>query len=180
MGTRGQTTQDFAIGTSVLLVTIIGVFFFLQTGGLSVYEGTAPGVKQPQADRIASYLVENYSTEESRNELRYDSPGGTDVVGGINEELADDEGTGPNENLLNLTETAGADVDTDRRTDPIINVSIVDGGTLREGDRTAATDGGTALHWGEYRRQDSVTATRVVRLTEYDCDRTCWLVVRVW
>lgn len=176
MGVRGQTTQDFAIGTSVMLITIIGVFFFLQTGGLAVYEGTAPGVRQPQADRISSYLVENYSTEAGRNVLRYGGPDG------IDEQLWDDEGTaqGPLDGLIN---NAGVDVSTDRRTDPTINVSIVNGSTLRTGQRTAAENSSDVpLHWGEYRRADPATSTRVIQLAgdDYDCDPVCWLVVRVW
>ncbi|MDS0282975.1 DUF7287 family protein [Haloarcula onubensis] len=174
MGERGQTTQDFAIGTSVMLVTIVGVFFFLQTGGLAVYEGTAPGVKQPQADRIATYLVENYTSEEGRNILRYDEPDDS----GIDDRLADDEASGDTE-LSALMRNAGVDVSSDRRTNPIVNVSIVDGPTLRDGRRAAATDG-DALHWGEYRQGDAATSTRVVQLDGYDCESVCWLVVRVW
>jgi len=177
MGTRGQTTQDFAIGTSVLLVTIIGVFFFLQTGGLSVYEGTAPGVKQPQADRIASYLVENYSTEDGRNVLRYDEPDGS----GIDQVLWDDEGAAQ-QSLDALIANAGANVRSDRRTNPIVNVSIVNNSTIRSGQRTAATNSsGYPLHWGEYRRGDPATSTRVIQLAATDdCGRVCWLEVRVW
>lgn len=171
MGGRAQTTQDFAIGTSVMLVTIIGVFFFLQTGGLAVYEGTSDGVRQPQADRVASYLVENYSSEAGRNVLRFNQ------TGGINWALDNDT-----DELAGVVSNAGVDVSTDRRTDPILNVSIVNGSTLQAGQRIAADDNGTRLHWGEYRRADPVTSTRVVRLAgdDYDCDPVCWLVVRAW
>lgn len=170
MGIRGQTTQDFAIGTSVLLVTIIGVFFFLQTGGLSVYEGTSPGVRQPQADRVASYIVTNYSTDEGRNILDYDT---------LNDDLTADEGA--DKILDGVINSAGVDVDTDRRTDPILNVSVVNGSTLQDGRRTpATTTAGTQLAWGEYRRAEAATSTRVVSLTGYDCESVCWVVVRVW
>lgn len=174
VGTRGQTTQDFAIGVNVLLVTVIGAFVFTQGGALSVYEGTSPGVQQPQADRIATYIVEDYSVEDEPNVLRYGS-NSTD----LNVSLAQDESAG-DDALDALINASGTDVDSDRRIDPIVNVSIVDGPTLDSGQRTPAVDGGTRLAWGEHRRSEPVRASRVVRLTGYDCDPDCWLVVRVW
>ncbi|WP_324662766.1 DUF7287 family protein [Haloarcula sediminis] len=167
-GDRGQTTQDFAIGVSVLLVTVIGAFFFSQGGALAVYEGTSPGVDQPQADRIASYIVENYSTEEQSNVLRYDEPGGIEELSG---------------NMKRLKLRAGTNVSSDRRTDPLVNVSIVNATTLERGERTPASKLIDSGSWGEYRRSEPVTASRVVRLTNdpsTECDPTCWLVVRVW
>lgn len=164
-GDRGQTTQDFAIGVSVLLVTIIGAFVFTQTGALAVYEGTSPGVKQPQADRIASYIVENYSTDERANMLRYDESGGIEELSG---------------NMTRLKLRAGTNVSSDRRTDPIVNVSIVNGTTLEKGQRGPATDLIDSGSWGEYRRAEPVRASRVVQLRNYNCEPVCWVVVRVW
>ncbi|MDS0259182.1 hypothetical protein NDI56_07230 [Haloarcula sp. S1CR25-12] len=155
-------------------MTVIGAFFFTQGGALAVYEGTSPGVEQPQADRIASYVVENYSTEGDRNVLRYDSgPGSIDV------NLSRAQSAGATKELTSLIEAAGADVQSDRRTDPIVNVSIVNGTTLDSGDRTPAMDG-SRLAWGEYRRSEPVTSSRVVQLTNYDCGTVCWVVVRIW
>jgi len=175
-GERGQTTQDFAIGVSVLLVTIIGAFVFSQAGGLSVYEDASPGVEQPQADRIASFIVTNYSVENRSNVLRYDN--------GPDERSIDDLPGGQTK-LDGLIEEAGADVDSDRRTDPVVNVSIVDEETLRDGERTPARDNGEVLAWGEYRTTEPARSSRVVNLTndgdaDRECDSTCWLVVRVW
>jgi len=175
MGSRGQTTQDFAIGVSVLLVTIIGAFAFTQGGALAVYQGTSPGVDQPQADRIASYLVEEYSLAESDNTLRYASGSGS-----IDSDLSQDPNDGTTNKLKGLIQAAGVDVSSDRRADPIVNVSIVNGETLRDGGRTPATDLNDDGSWGEYRRSESVSSSRVVRLTNYDCDPVCWLVVRIW
>jgi hypothetical protein len=183
-GDRGQTTQDFAIGTSVLLVTIIGAFLYIQTGGLSVYEQPTAGVDQPQADRITSYLIEEYSAPGEPNTLRYD-----DGSGSIDVDLEDDESSGPSstrepEKLSTLIDASGTNVASDRRTDPIVNVSIVNGTTLERGERVPARDGSDLLAWGEYRRADPVTSTRVVRLTNDgttpQCTPTCWMVVRVW
>src|SRR6056297_2954004 len=113
-GNRGQTTQDFAIGVSVLLLTVIGAFVFTQGGALSVYEGTSPGVAQPQADRIATYIVEDYSVEDEPNVLRYGS-NSTD----LNVSLAQDEAAG-DDALDGLINASGTDVDSDRRIDPIV------------------------------------------------------------
>jgi len=168
MRERGQTTQDFAIGVSVLLLTVIGAFVFTQGGALSVYQGTSPGVEQPQADRIASYIVENYSVEGQSNVLRYSRPSGIEELDGGDSELSD------------LKLRAGVNVSSDRRTDPTVNVSVVNGSTLQAGARTPATDGGDTLAWGQYRRSEPTTSSRVVRLTGYDCDPVCWVVVRVW
>lgn len=171
MGERGQTTQDFAVGVSVLLVTIIGAFVFSQGGALGVYEGGSPGVEQPQADRIASYVVENYSAENQPNVLRYDNPGDGDI----------DDLPSSGE-LSDLKLRAGVNVSSDRRADPIVNVSIVSNETLQNGERTPARDGGV-LAWGDSRRAESTTSSRVVQLegTSDDiCDPVCWLVVRVW
>jgi len=163
MDERGQTTQDFAIGVSVLLVTIIGAFVFTQGGALSVYEGTSPGVQQPQADRIASYIVQNYSDDDQRNTLDY-----TSIDGNLSGDLSD------------LKQRAGVNVASDRRTNPIVNVSIVDGETLRDGQLTPTDDPGIRLAWGQYRRSESASASRVVQLEGGGCDPVCWLVVRVW
>lgn len=176
-GVRGQTTQDFAVGTSVLLLTIIGAFVYIQTGGLSVYQQPTAGVDQPQADRIASYVVEEYSVSGEPNTLKYDDGSGSSIDDLPKDASPDD-----------LIRNSGTNVASDRRTDPIVNVSIVNGTTLQAGQRVPALDGTTPsaprLAWGEYRRSEPVTSTRVVQLTNDDstpqCTPTCWLVVRVW
>ena len=169
MGERGQTTQDFAIGVSVLLVTVIGAFVFSQGGALSVYEGTSPGVQQPQADRIASYIVENYSVEGEPNTLRYNRGDGSGI---------EDLDTG-DPDLSELKDRAGVNVSSDRRANPIVGVRIVNNSTLAEGERTPASD---ALSSGQSRNSEFVSASRVVKLENdgTECTPVCWLVVRVW
>ena len=167
MNSRGQTTQDFAVGVSVLLLTIIGAFVFSQGGALSVYQGTSPGVDQPQADRIATYIVENYSATDQPNNLTY----GTGSAGDLQ-----------NIDIEQLKLQAGVSVSSDRRADPIVNVSIVGDEALEDGSRRPARDAGSAIAWGPTRQSEPVTSTRVVQLTgEPDsCNPICWLVVRVW
>lgn len=171
MNDRGQTPQDFAVGTSILLVTIIGTFVFIQGGGLSVYEDPVAEIEQPQADRVASYLVENYSVSGDRNTIRYNESGG------INRTLND---TAP---LVNLTEHAAVNVSSDRRTDPTLNVSVVNSSTLQSG-QLRPHRGAVNLSWGTpYDNQTASVSTRVVRLNNDNndvCEPVCWLVVRAW
>lgn len=167
---RGQTTQDFAVGVSVLLLSVIGAFVFSQGGTLAVYEGTSPGVEQTQADRIASYIVENYSVDGRSNVLRY-TPDSDD--GGI-EELDDGDS-----DLSKLKLQAGVNVSSDRRVDPIVGVRIVNNSTLAEGERTPAK---ANLSLGQSRDSEFTSASRVVTLENdgTQCTPVCWLVVRVW
>jgi hypothetical protein len=67
-GRRGQTTQDFAIGISLFLLTALFVFVFVPTIFTPFDPGVAPGSQQ-QADRIAATMVDEYSIEDRRNWL---------------------------------------------------------------------------------------------------------------
>ncbi|MFC6975647.1 hypothetical protein ACFQL1_14890 [Halomicroarcula sp. GCM10025709] len=171
MNERGQTPQDFAVGASILLVTIIGAFAFIQGGALSVYEDPVTEIEQPQADRIASYLVENYSVGDQRNIVLHNESGG------LNRTLSNDT------ELANLTAHAAVNVSSSRRTDPTLNVSIVNNSTLQSGQLRPARAGSKTLAWGEaYDNQTASTSTRVIRLRNdrVTCEPVCWLVVRAW
>jgi hypothetical protein len=65
---RGQTTQDFAIGISLFLLTALFVFVFVPTIFTPFDPGVAPGSQQ-QADRIAATMVDEYSIEDRGNWL---------------------------------------------------------------------------------------------------------------
>ncbi|AUG47627.1 hypothetical protein BVU17_08915 [Haloarcula taiwanensis] len=174
MDTRAQTPQDFAIGVSVLLVTIIGVLAFVQGSAVGVYESPDVQRNQPIADRAATYLVENHSVEGTRNFIRYNTSGG------INESLNEDSSE-----LDNLKTNAGLDVATERRVNPRVNVTVVNASALKAGTRDPAVDShGQRLAWGPDAagRDNVASTTRVVKLTNAtgQCDPVCWLVVRVW
>lgn len=175
MHDRGQTQQDFALGVSVLLLTIIGAFLFVQTGVFQTFDTTTPGTSAAQADRAASHLVENYSVDGTHAIIRYDERGG------IDRELDDD--------LDDFLTQAGIDVSTRRRADPNVNVSIVSNETLVDGGTAPARHDGDLLAWGEDTAgtENVATTIRVVRLRNDEvpgskdlCDPNCWLVVRVW
>ncbi|WP_336339627.1 DUF7287 family protein [Haloarcula brevis] len=172
MDTRAQTPQDFAVGVSVLLVTVIGVLAFVQGSAVGVYESPDVQRNQPIADRAATYLVENYSVQGTRNHVRYNASGG------MNASLSSDT-----DDLREFKERAGLIVATERRVNPRVNVTIVNASTLGAGARTPAADDGDTLTWGpSVAGQQNVASTaRVVKLTNTDqCDPVCWLVVRVW
>jgi hypothetical protein len=181
MEARGQTQLDFALGVSVLLVTIIGTLLFIQGGLFQSFDRSVDAPSQAQAERVASRLVENYTTEGNETILRYDRPDGS----GIHDSLDADTG------LTRLRGQAGLNVTSARRASPNLNVTVVNGTTLARTETRPATDAsGDRLAWGEDVAgvSNPGTVIRVVRL-ENDrvpargreiCDPACWLVVRVW
>jgi hypothetical protein len=170
---RGQTPQDFAVGVAVLLLTIVATFGFVQNSVVTTYDRPVSGDTQESADRVATYLVENYSVENRDNVLRYDSSDG------IEESLNDDS-----DSLAELRSAAGLDVATERRINPSINVTVVGSDSLADGTLEPATDDGDTLTWGDaYGNQDgAASATRAVTLEDdtSTCSSNCLLVVRVW
>ncbi|WP_058997609.1 hypothetical protein [Haloarcula sp. CBA1127] len=180
MDTRAQTPQDFAVGVSVLLVTIIGVLAFVQGSAIGVYESPDVQRNQPIADRAATYLVENHSVEGTRNLIRYNTSGG------ISESLNKDEANPPGTLVLDgLKSNAGLNTATQRRTNASLNVTVVNASSLEAGTRDPAVDDhGQRLAWGPDAadRNNIATTSRVVKLTNAtgQCDPVCWLIVRVW
>jgi hypothetical protein len=174
MDTRGQTPQDFAVGVSVLLVTVIGVLAFVQGSAVGVYESPDVQRNQPIADRAGTYLVENHSVKGTRNHVRYNTSGG------INASLNADT-----DDLRDLKNNSGLIVATERRVNPRVNVTVVNASTLEAGARDPAVDDhDKTLAWGPSAegRTNVATTSRVVKLTNAtgQCDPVCWLVVRVW
>jgi len=174
MDSKAQTPQDFAVGVSVLLVTVIGVLAFVQGSAVGVYESPDVQRNQPIADRAGTYLVENYSVAGTRNHVRYNTSGG------INASLNADT-----DDLRDLKEKAGLIVATERRVNPRVNVTVVNASTLEAGARTPAVDDhGERLAWGPSTdgRTNVASTSRVVKLTNAtgQCDPVCWLIVRVW
>jgi hypothetical protein len=175
---RGQTTQDYLVGVSLLLLTTTFVFGYMPNV-FDSYENPVDGVDRAQADRAAEYLVENYSIEGRSNELRYDAPSGR----GVHEMLANE--TSRN-GFIHFRREAGLNTLTDRRAKPNVNVILVNTSELKtEPDPSAIVDGSKVFSYGDEPDADTEFAseTRVVRLdndTANYCRPTCWLVVRVW
>ncbi|MCU4799002.1 hypothetical protein OB920_01250 [Halobacteria archaeon HArc-gm2] len=174
MNNRGQTPQDFVVGASILLVTIIATFTFVQGSVYQAYEDPIDGDLETASGQVATYLVEHYSVDAERNVLRYNESDG------IYEELEADT------DLRNLKAASGIDVGTDRRRTPNVNVTIVNSSAIEDGTRAPAERGVDSDHlaWGpEYRGQDgAASTTRIVRLSDpgHKCKTVCWLTVRAW
>lgn len=170
---RGQTTQDFAIGVSIMLVTLIAVFGLVQGGVFQAFQSDVKGEEQAMSDRVAQYLITNLSTETGQQTIRYN----TSDDDGINETLTTD--------LRHVRERAGLNVSTQRRSNPDLNIIVVNSSSIQNSSVTAASlDENNPLEWGdEFRGQDDAANTiRVVQLSNDGdaCSPTCWIVVRVW
>ena len=182
---RAQTTQDYLVGASVLLLTVLFVFSYTP-GVFASYQSVIDSDERAQADRAAEYLLSNFSVEGSSNVLRYDASEG------IHERLGSDDG------FETFRESAGLDTRTARIAKPNVNVTIVNASQIEaKGDPTPiVTDAGERLQYGENvdRNQSVAAVTRVVTLagdpknatsdptkkSEPQCDPSCWLLVRVW
>lgn len=62
MSDRAQTTQDFAVGISVFLLTVAFVFSYVPSA-LGPVDATTTGAESAVADRLATELVANHSVE---------------------------------------------------------------------------------------------------------------------
>lgn len=175
MDNRGQTLQDFALGVSLFLVTVTFVFGYVPTV-FAQYDAPTDSVDQQQANRVAEYIVENYSVAGQANVLR----NGTGAVTGVHATLSTDAG------FERLREVTGLNTTTDERARPNLNVRLVNTTEVTgEDEKEPIRVGGRGPYeFGESWRPDTpaATETRVVRLGNDtgQCEPTCWLVVRVW
>lgn len=178
---RGQTNQDYIIGITFLLVSVLFVFGYVP-GLYSSYADPVDGTEFTQADRAAEWLVENYSVEGKENVLEYDP--NDDSVGIM--ELKDPPGSEFNA----FREAASINTTTNRRARPNVNVMIVNSSRLnaqRLSDPIVAN--GSRLEFGDdYTNQSAATSRRVVDLNRTNgignaddyCTPSCWLIVRIW
>jgi hypothetical protein len=186
---RGQTNQDYIIGITFLLVSVLFVFGYVP-GLYASYADPVDGTEFTQADRAAEWLVENYSVDGKENVLEYDA---TDPSVGIME-LKDPPGsefeTFRNESSINTT--------TNRRARPNVNVVIVNSSQLnaQQLSEPILNANGDPLEFGDdYANQSAATSRRVVDLNRTDkaaeargeingtdkyCTPSCWLIVRIW
>ena len=157
---RGQTTQDFAVGIGIFLLTIAFVFSYVPTLA-TPYESTVGGAETAQADRIADRIVENTSDSTTPNELD-----GSLYQGNFTDD--------------NLTAAVGLRASDDVIFDRV-NVGIK---PLGEDEPTADWSGGHT-----YDNQTAASSARIVTvddsdvessIDDIDCDPACRLIVRVW
>jgi hypothetical protein len=157
-GSRGQTTQDFAIGISLFLLTSLFVFVFVP-GLFTTYEADVSPGSQQQADRIAASMIENYSLEDRNNWLDSNF---ADVVGY----------TGSPAGVGQFQERYGTE---DFR---LINVTL----RRADGDSISSVDGAGT----QYDGQNAATITRLVVVPSINqcspggAEQVCRLIVRIW
>ncbi|WP_312910393.1 DUF7287 family protein [Natronosalvus caseinilyticus] len=148
---RGQTTQDFAVGIGVFLLAVAFVFSFVPSLITPFSASTAP--ESAQADRIAGEIVTEYSSGE---------PNDLDLAA-----LEDDD---PDElEKLGLRDTGSVRIDR-------INVTVVNATRDPQfgvGDEYRGQSAGSATR--------IVTVSNTSAMPGgVDCDPACRLVVRVW
>jgi hypothetical protein len=165
---RGQTTQDYILGVSIMLATVLFVFGFLP-GVFDSYESSVDGIDRAQTERAAEHLIENYTVDGKRTVLDNGSF------------YAKLDG-----NFSGFRAEAGLDTETDRQAKPNINVKLVNA-TEFTGNGTrdpVAFPGRSAYEFGDdYDNQSSATRVRVVGLEDDptdECTPACYLIVRVW
>jgi hypothetical protein len=150
---RGQTPQDYAVGVSIMLLTLIAVFTFIP-GVFQPFEAPVETHQQSFADGIADRLVADHVREGASNTLGYDELDHT----------LDDEG--PDENFSDFRDGVGVD---DRLTN--LNVRVYNGSeVIMEAGENYSSNRGVAASSKRIVRLDNRTA----------CPRSCRLVVRVW
>lgn len=160
---RGQTTQDFAVGIGVFLLSLAFVFSFLPSI-VTPFDSSVGGAETAQADRIADQIVHNLSaSNEHANNIT----------------KSDFEDTYAEENLsaeVGLRASSSDDVVYDR-----VNVTI----ETFQGDIVSSSS--PDLTGGDtYDNQSAASSARIVTVVDSDgdklskCDPACRLVVRVW
>jgi hypothetical protein len=183
---RGQTNQDYIIGITFLLVSVLFVFGYVP-GLYSSYADPVDGTQFTQTDRAAEWLVDNYSVKGAENVLEYDA---TDPSAGIMS-LSDET------EFEAFRRNASINTTTDRRARPNVNIMIVNSSRLnaQQLSEPIVADGNRLEFGDDYENQSAATSRRVVDLNMTDkpaedrgvvadaddyCTPSCWLIVRIW
>lgn len=149
---RGQTPQDFAVGISIFLVTVLFVFAFVPSV-LQPSRAGAEATLTTVGDRVASGIVSNLSAPGRPNHL--DESKVSEFV-----DTYDDGNTSDFRSDYGLA------------TYTQVNVTIR---TLNGSDRVDNYSFGD-----EYRNQEAVVVQRVVTMDDPQCQDGCQLIVRLW
>jgi hypothetical protein len=155
---RGQTTQDFAVGISVFLLTVGFVFGFLPTL-LSPFGSPVGDDITAKSDRVAGTMISDLTVDGEPRTLN-----ATQLEAFISN----------NQTEADLREYFGLRASAD------LNVSVLN--VQEGGSRTVLQVNGSRMTAGdEYRSQTpAASTTRVVLVSGDRCDVQCVLVIRVW
>lgn len=164
---RGQTTQDFAVGISVFLLTVGFTFGFLPTL-LSPFGSPVGDDITAKSDRVAGTIINDFGVDGEPRTLN-----ATQLETWLNADF-DGDGTPLRNDEDELREYFGLRASAD------INVTVmnVSEGGIRSMAVVESTD---ATAGDDYRSQTpAASTTRVILVSGGVCDAQCVLVVRVW
>lgn len=150
---RGQTLQDYVLGVSLFLVTVLVIVGTILPTVTAPFDQEIGGDKISQADRVAETIVSNASDGAGTNRL--------DV--GVVENIVGKD-TATLRERFGLPETA------------LVNVSVAP----LNGSRVHRSASGTALATSMAPSGDAAASARIVTLSDDSCAPACRLVVRVW
>jgi hypothetical protein len=176
-GDRGQTTQDFAVGISVFLLTVTFTFAFVPST-VTPFGSPVTDAIPAKSDRVASTVVDTYAVEDGSRTLDFDeltdpSASPTSMSNAIGSADVSDTVSGDNlRDMFGLRDTAQVNITIEKRSGDIVKA---------EYDSSSA--GKEAMVGGDDYPQNQAAAstTRVIRLEGVDgCKTGCLLVVRVW
>ncbi|WP_440991298.1 DUF7287 family protein [Haloarchaeobius baliensis] len=155
---RGQTTQDFAVGISVFLLTVGFTFGFLPTL-LSPFGSPVGDDITAKSDRVAGTMISDLAVDGEPRTLN-----ATQLQAFISN----------NQSEASLREYFGLRASAD------LNVTVID--VHDGGGRDVLQLGGSPMVAGDdYRSQTpAASTTRVVLVSGGQCDVQCLLVIRVW
>ncbi|WP_267643105.1 DUF7287 family protein [Haloarchaeobius amylolyticus] len=155
---RAQTTQDFAIGISIFLLTVGFTFGFLPSL-LTPFGSPLGDDITAKSDRVAATLIEENHVDGEPRTLNYTQ---------LESFLASTNNESALQDHFGLRSTAD------------VNITIVN--VYDNGTREVLADGSGNLTAGtDYEGQTPAASTsRVVVLTGDRCDVQCFVVVKVW
>ena len=158
-GDRGQTTQDFAVGISVFLLTVTFTFAFVPST-VTPFGSPLTDAIPAKSDRVASTVVDRYAVEDGSRTLD---------ASAFDDGVLDKSPTELREQVFGLRSTAQVNVTIETRGGDIIEADL--------GDGVERLTGGDDYP----KNQAAASTTRIIRLPGVDGCRTgCLLVVRVW
>jgi len=175
-GDRGQTTQDFAVGISVFLLTVTFTFAFVPST-VTPFGSPVTDAIPAKSDRVASTVVDRYAVEDgsrtlNRTKLTDSDLTDPDSEGAVNATASNEISGDDLRELFGLRDTAQVNVTIQTRSGDIVEADY------DPSDSTTEPMVGGDNYPGN---QAAASTTRIVRLPGVDGCRTgCLLVVRVW
>lgn len=166
-GDRGQTTQDFAVGISVFLLTVTFTFAFVPST-VTPFGSPVTDAIPAKSDRVASTVVDRYGVEDGSRTLEID-----DMIGEVIGPSGSPDAVSGSDirSELGLRETAQVNITIETRQGEIVEYDYDD-----DGNDEALTGGDNYPD-----NQAAASTTRIIRLEGVDdCKTGCLLVVRVW